>query len=46
MKYHQRWRAFWLGVDRLPHLSPGVVKMTAVARVQDSQARKTEVIQF
>lgn len=46
MGYHRAWRAFWLGVDRLPHLSTGVVKVTAKATVRETESRKTKVVQF
>jgi hypothetical protein len=46
MEYHGGWRTFWLRVEELPHLRPGVVKVTAVARVKDREARKTETIYF
>lgn len=46
MRYHRGWRAFWLRVNLLPHLRVGVVKVTAVARAQDREARKTETIRF
>ncbi len=46
MRYHSSWHTFWLRVNKLPHLRAGVVKVTAVARVRDREARKTEVIQF
>jgi hypothetical protein len=46
MRYHGGWHTFWLRVNKLPHLRAGVVKVTAVARVRDREARKTEVIRF
>ncbi len=46
MRYHRGWRSFWRQVDHLPHLRAGVVKVTAVARVQDREARKTKTIRF
>ena len=46
MRYHGGWRTFWLHVEKLPHMSPGVVKVTAVARVKDREARRTETIRF
>jgi len=46
MDYHGGWRTFWLRVEELPHMKPGVVKVTAVARVKDREARRTETIHF
>jgi len=46
MRYHRGYRAFYLRVERHPHVSAGVVKVTAVARVGSQEARKTETIRF
>ena len=46
MRYHRGYRAFYLRVERLPHVNAGVVTVTAVARVGSQEARRTETIRF
>lgn len=46
MKYHGGWESFWLRVDDLPHLSAGVVRVTAIAKTKKTEARRTQEIVF
>jgi hypothetical protein len=46
LKYHGGWQSFYLRVDDLPHLSAGVVRVTAIAKVKNKEARKTQEIVF
>jgi hypothetical protein len=46
LKYHGGWQSFYLRVDDLPHLSAGVIRLTAIAKVKDKEARKTQEIVF
>ena len=46
LKYHGGWESFWLRVDDLPHLSAGVVRVTAIAKVKNKESRRTQEIVF